>query len=233
MEAAGVCFFQLILLAAAGTACAIIASKKGRTPVGWFFLGFFFPLLGIILVAVLPSPKQQQAEREFTERERRRLREQLRQERIKTEAFRQFASARIDVHDDRLGIDTRNPEALPGFQGMVPQLEAESDALRALEQQGGGQQLPPDASGTNVQPLVTRPPIQPGPPPPPGAAVPAMFATWYYESMGQSVGPVSEMEIKTLLRFKKIGPETLLWCEDLVQWTPAKDVEAFRHVVNP
>ena len=35
-----------------------------------------------------------------------RLREQLRQERFKNETFRQFATERLDVHDDALGLDT-------------------------------------------------------------------------------------------------------------------------------
>lgn len=37
--------------------CAIIASSRGRSPVGWFFIGFLLSFFGIILVAVLPSKK--------------------------------------------------------------------------------------------------------------------------------------------------------------------------------
>ena len=34
-------------------ACPIIASKKGRSVVGWFFGGFFLGLIGLIIVACL------------------------------------------------------------------------------------------------------------------------------------------------------------------------------------
>jgi hypothetical protein len=97
-----------------GIAAAAIASHKGRSTVGWFFIGFFFDLIAIIVVAVLPNLKEQQANKRRQEREQRRLREQLRQERLKSEAYRQYSAARLDVHDNSLGIDTRSPEALTG-----------------------------------------------------------------------------------------------------------------------
>jgi hypothetical protein len=36
---------------------AIAASSKGRFTFGWFLLGLIFPLLALILVAILPSRK--------------------------------------------------------------------------------------------------------------------------------------------------------------------------------
>ncbi len=39
----------------AGGITAALASGKNRSPVGWFFIGFLFPLLGLILVLVLPK----------------------------------------------------------------------------------------------------------------------------------------------------------------------------------
>jgi len=36
-----------------GGACAIIAVNKGRDPLGWFALGFFFSLVGLIVIAAL------------------------------------------------------------------------------------------------------------------------------------------------------------------------------------
>jgi hypothetical protein len=33
-------------------ACAAIAAGKGRSPVGWFFIGLIFPILGIVLAVV-------------------------------------------------------------------------------------------------------------------------------------------------------------------------------------
>lgn len=109
-------FILIIILirVVAGIASAAIASHKGRSAVGWFFGGFFLEIIGVIIIAVLPNLKEQRANKRRQEREQRRLREQLRQERLKNEAYRQYSAARLDVHDDSLGIDTRSPEALTG-----------------------------------------------------------------------------------------------------------------------
>jgi hypothetical protein len=37
-----------------GLVCAIVASGKRRNAVGWFVIGFLLPLIGVILVLVLP-----------------------------------------------------------------------------------------------------------------------------------------------------------------------------------
>jgi len=34
---------------------SMIGMAKGRNGLGWFFIGFFFPLLGVILASVLPA----------------------------------------------------------------------------------------------------------------------------------------------------------------------------------
>ena len=101
---------------------AIVASSKGRSPVGWFFIGFFTNIIGLILILVLPDLKEEQAQRLRVEQENRRLREQLRQERLKQESFREYAQRRLDVHDDRLGIDTRTLTPLPQPAGapLIP-----------------------------------------------------------------------------------------------------------------
>ncbi len=38
-----------------GLICALLASGKQRNPIGWFVIGFLLPLIGLILVIVLPS----------------------------------------------------------------------------------------------------------------------------------------------------------------------------------
>jgi hypothetical protein len=58
-----------------GGACAIIAVNKNRDPLGWFALGFFFSLVGLIVIAALspaarsPSdrddPSQRKASKDF------------------------------------------------------------------------------------------------------------------------------------------------------------------------
>ena len=97
-----------IILLIFGIICAAIAGSKGRSVIGWFFIGFFFGLLGLIIVLVLPNLKEAEQKELQMETEQRRLREQLRQERIKHEQFRKHAQARLDTHDNVLGLDTKN-----------------------------------------------------------------------------------------------------------------------------
>ena len=106
----------IVLYAICGAIAAAIASSKGRNVAGWFFCGFFFHVIGIIIVACLPNLKEQKAYRDRVESERRRLREQLRQERLKSEAYRQYSMGRLDAHDEALDMDTRSAEALPGVE---------------------------------------------------------------------------------------------------------------------
>lgn len=96
-----------------GAIASAIAYYKGRNVVGWFFGGFFLNIIGIVIVAVIPNLKEQQAQREYTENEHRRLKERLKQEQVKVESFRKHALSRLDAHDAHLGIDTKQLTALP------------------------------------------------------------------------------------------------------------------------
>jgi hypothetical protein len=49
--------FLLIGGVIAAIVCAVIAGAKGRNPFGWGILGFFFSILTLIVVAVIPSKK--------------------------------------------------------------------------------------------------------------------------------------------------------------------------------
>ena len=98
---------QLLFNLIFGGITAAIASSKGRSPLGWFFLGFFFTCIGLIIVLCLSNRKEEEAKWQAQELEQQRLREQLRQEQIKNEALRQHTVARLDQHDQSLGIDTR------------------------------------------------------------------------------------------------------------------------------
>ncbi len=177
---------HLIVAVIGGVIGAIVASSKGRSVVGWFFLCFFFPLIGIIIVACLSNLKKERAREEQIASENRRLREQLRQERIKAETFRSYTSARLDTHDQALGMDTRQPQALPAGAAALPQLMMQEGAV--------GQGSPP------------------------------ADAQWHYEINGQALGPVSQAEIGQLLRTGRINLQTLVWCEDLTNWTPLAQV---------
>jgi hypothetical protein len=51
----------LVLWALFALIPAAIASTKGRSPVGWFFIGVLLsPILAAVIVAVLPSPALEQ-----------------------------------------------------------------------------------------------------------------------------------------------------------------------------
>ena len=104
---------QLLIMGLLGTLAAVIASRKGRSVVGWFFGGFFLGLIGVVIVAVLPNLKKENDYRRHVREQQRRIREQVRQERIKAEAFRRYTTRRLDTHDQTLGIDTRSADALP------------------------------------------------------------------------------------------------------------------------
>ena len=123
---------QLLILLIVAVIVAIIANSKGRSPVGWFFIGFFTSFIGLILILVMSDLKEDQAQRLRVEQENRRLREQLRQERLKQESFREYTQRRLDVHDEQLGIDTRTLTPLPQPAGepLLP---------------GDGQDTPPSA----------------------------------------------------------------------------------------
>ena len=119
----------LMMMVIIGAVTGVVAHFKGRNVLGWTALGFlcgigvfllivpgFVPL---IVVACLPNTKEQAAKDAYIAEENRRLREQLRQERIKSESFRQHASARLDAHDQHLGLDTRTTGPALGAGAQV------------------------------------------------------------------------------------------------------------------
>jgi len=54
----------LIMLAGAAISCAVAAGKN-RNALGWFFIGFLFPLLGVILAIVLPPAQRLEIPRDI------------------------------------------------------------------------------------------------------------------------------------------------------------------------
>ena len=79
---------QLISGALFGTICAILAHGRGRSAVGWFFLGFFFGCFALVLLLVLPDLRLQEEKERALRRENRLLREQLRKDRMVADASR-------------------------------------------------------------------------------------------------------------------------------------------------
>ena len=201
----------LIIKLICGGIASAIASSKGRNAVGWFFGGFIIDVIGVIIVACLSNLKVEEKQRRHAARETRRLREQLNQERMKSEAFRQHATSRLDMHDGQLSIDTRSAHAaLPASWGQ-PSLEDPGDFLANLEQ-------------NEMQP---RPPALAGPPPP--SSPEKAPRHWYYEVNGQTMGPVMEKKLISMLRAKQIEETTLVWTEELDEW---KEARRIRHLLR-
>jgi hypothetical protein len=107
MNDGGAALMNLIIACVFGGICASIASSKGRNAVGWFFIGFFFSCIGLLIIICLSNLLEEKAALNMMEIQHRRLREQLRQEQMKNEALRQHAVARLDLHDEKLGMNTR------------------------------------------------------------------------------------------------------------------------------
>jgi hypothetical protein len=126
---------QLVVLAAVGTACALIANSRGRSPVGWFFVGLIAPCIGLILVLVLPDLKVEQERQRRLADDNRRLRERLRKDRMVADERHSEISRRVGAHDAALGIDTAAPttNALPGAVDAPPPASSAAVAPAADE----------------------------------------------------------------------------------------------------
>ena len=227
-EGAFVIVVVIIIRAVFGAIAAAIASHKGRNVAGWFFGGLFLDLIGIVVVAVavLPNLKEKQAELARTERERHRLREQLRQERLKNEAYRQYSASRLDAHDKVLGIDTRDQPALTAGDGATGFLPGASASLTPPTPAGSPETaLDRLAQGDRGDRPADRPP-----PAPREQAAPADGPSerqWFYEVDGAAEGPVSDLTIRSLIRSGRIKTHTLLWAAGLTEWTPAGQISDF------
>ncbi len=217
---------NLIICLICGGIAAAIASGKGRSVVGWFFGGFFLGLIGIVIVACLANLNAQRDYRRQVEQSNHRLREQLRQERMKGEAFRQHSTSRLDAHDQALGTDTRSLGPMLGAEPKTAQLTGESpeDALGRLAGDAQnpravrvGQLSGPDSQGEQFEQNID------------GGQ---QALSWYFADAGQSYGPVSAVKIVDMLHQKSLNPDSLLWAEGMADWQSVREVAIFRDAVN-
>ena len=93
-----------------GIICAVLAPGRGRSPVGWFFIGVATQCIGIILILLLPNLKAEEEKERRRREETRRLREQLKKERQVADERHEVHRTRIGTHDLALGIDTSEAE---------------------------------------------------------------------------------------------------------------------------
>jgi len=200
---------QLVLGLVFGIISAAVASSKGRSVVGWFFLSFLFGLIPMIVVCCLSNLTEEKSFKEHALREQHRLREQLAQERLKAEAFRSHTYDRLDTHDRVLGVDTRSGNPLGATGPMLLESHDPADALAAL---AGG----PAAAGN----VGTAPSASP--------SVGQEERIWYYECSGQAVGPITAGDLGRLVQNRQISPSTLVWCQSMTDWAPLAQVSALR-----
>lgn len=111
---------ELFILLAFGAVCAMIANSRGRSGLIWFFLGFIFNCLALVILLVLPNLDEEEQKEVRIQQRHRRLQEELRQERMKNQAFRGHAKARMDLHDVALGMDTREQGEPPAVELPAP-----------------------------------------------------------------------------------------------------------------
>lgn len=55
---------------------------------------------------------------------------------------------------------------------------------------------------------------------------------WYYIAEGEQQDPVSESELINLLKTKQLSPDTLVWMQNMKEWTPADKVETLIPEIN-
>jgi len=115
---------NLMIGAVFGAVCSVLANGRGRSPVAWFFLGFFFGCISLIILLVIPDLKVAEQRRRGMQHENRRLREQVRKERMVSDARHGEHERRFAAHDRALGVDTTSP--VPEQLGHDPQGSAGS-----------------------------------------------------------------------------------------------------------
>lgn len=199
----------LVFAAIIGIICALIANSKGRSAIGWFFIGFLLGLIGLIICIVMPNLKEQREKEEQMKMEQKRLEEQLRQERIKNERFQQYANQRLDVHDQTLNIDTKQ---------LIP--EESADIMRRIE----GQQAETTEGTTNTTEVYTSEPSDSDD----GTdALSEHRDGWYYHDNEKEHGPLSIQQIHQCIAKGIIQHSTHVWHRTFADWTPAGQVDFF------
>ena len=110
---------QLIIMVVFGGVCASIAQNRGRSAVGWFFIGVLFGCFGLIVLLVLPNLKIEQERTDRLRSENRRLRERMRKDRVVADQRHASTQQRLGVHDTALGVDTSRAVGAPEDTGHL------------------------------------------------------------------------------------------------------------------
>ncbi|MCA9003280.1 MAG: DUF4339 domain-containing protein, partial [Planctomycetes bacterium] len=97
---------QLFIMAIFGLICAAIANSRGRSPVGWFFIGFFFGCLGLIVLFVIQDLKAEAMKEERRNRQFSRIEQRQTRDRASIDRRLETHNRRISAHDQAMGVDT-------------------------------------------------------------------------------------------------------------------------------
>jgi len=103
-----------------GVICAIVAHSRGRSGIGWFFVGFVIQCFGLILLLMIPDLKLEAQRESRRSLETRKLKEQLKKERQVSDERHIAQRARLDAHDRALRLDTSAEDQRLIEQGMAP-----------------------------------------------------------------------------------------------------------------
>ena len=191
---------SFFLMCLTGAICAWIASSKGRNAFGWFFCGFFFSLIGLILIVALSNLKTERAILNAQLEMNRRLRDQGQRTRQKVEQITHHTLSRLDQHDLALGLDTRN---------LAPALDARTTRV-----------IPPALPATKPAPAPAS--ILPSRSP----AMEEAPAIWFWNDGSDArLGPVTIHALKLGARSGRLLPESLVWKEGMETWEEAGSVQ--------
>ncbi|MFQ5655433.1 MAG: DUF4339 domain-containing protein [Planctomycetota bacterium] len=116
----GAVVFQFAVPIVFGAICAMIASSRGRSAVGWFFIGFFLQCIGLIILLVIPDLRAQEAQVQRLRDQNRRLRERVRKDRQVADQRHDQTARRLTAHDRALGVDTSpRLEGAESIDGLI------------------------------------------------------------------------------------------------------------------
>jgi hypothetical protein len=197
-----------------GIIAACVANSKGRSAVGWFFGGFFLGLIGVIIVACLSNRNDEMRRDQHANRERRLLREQLHQERLKSQAFQQYANARLTEHDQVLQIDTTSHQSLPNLQQVdTPSIAAggASDELNRLVEASTPSQASQPFQNTGMPGQVQEP-------------------QWFIYINNQRYNPGGTTKVIEMIRNGAITSDAFVWTEGMTDPVPIQNVPTFATV---
>ncbi len=209
---------ELVLRVVFGGLCAVVASGRGRSGVAWFFLGFFLGCVGLIVLLVIPDLRLEQERRSKILNQNRRLREQVRKDRMVADARSGEQDRRLQAHDRALGIDTAPP---------APDV-LESGSSQPRWQVAGPSVAPADSTAPPSSGQAGRSEAAPG------TSTPSDHEdrAWYFADHQGRQGPVSLTILRTLWAQGVVTGQTYVWAEGMGDWASIAQVAGLEDMLD-